>query len=366
MAPPHGKRTETIVHEQDPFNAETAPADLVASAITPTDAFYSRNHGAMPRVDAVAWALTIEGLVDRPLRLTLADLRDGRFPVRRETATLQCAGNRRRGLIEVREIPGEAPWGPGATGTAVWEGVALADVLDAARPADAASDVAFVGLDRSEEADPPQPFAGSIPLRKARRPEVLLAWGMNGAPLPVAHGAPVRVVVPGFVGARSVKWLDRIELRDRPWDGFFQDVVYRLLPPEAEPGPGAGIPLGEIALNAAILEPQDGREVRAGRTTVRGYAFAGGERTVARVDVSADGGETWVQADLGDDHGRWAWRIWSCPVDLPSGPAELVARAWDSAGASQPERAGPLWNPKGYVNNAWSRVRLDVGCAGAR
>lgn len=358
MAPPHGKLAGTVVHEREPFNAETAPADLVASVITSTAAFYSRNHGAMPEVDVDAWSLVVDGLVASPQRLSLAELQDGRFPVRRETATLQCAGNRRRGLIEVRDIPGEAPWGPGATGTAVWEGVALADVLAAAAPVGGASDVAFVGLDRSEEADPPQPFAGSIPLRKAQRPEVLLAWSMNGEPLPVAHGAPVRVVVPGFVGARSVKWLDRVEVRDRPSDGFFQDVVYRLLPEGAEAAPGAGIPLGEVALNAAILQPRDGDALPLGPTTVRGYAFAGGERRVARVDVSVDGGGRWVQADLGEDLGRWAWRRWSCDVDLPAGPVELVARAWDSAGASQPERPGPLWNPKGYVNNAWSRVRV--------
>jgi len=360
MGAPHGKLAGSIVHEREPFNAEPAPADLLASAVTPTAAFYARNHGPIPRVDPRGWVLHVDGLVGRPLRLSLDELRDGRFPVRRETATLQCAGNRRRGLLEVRDIPGEAPWGPGATGTAVWEGVALADVLDVASPSGGASDVAFVGHDRTGETEPPEPFGGSIPLRKGRRSEVLLAWAMNGEPLPVEHGAPLRAVVPGYVGARSVKWLDRIEVRDRPWGGFFQDVAYRLLPVEGEPAPGAGIPLGEIALNAAILAPEDDERLDAGPAVVRGYAFAGGERRVARVDVSVDGGEHWRQADLGEDHGRWAWRLWSCEVELPAGRAELVARAWDSAGASQPERPGPLWNPKGYVNNAWSRVAVDV------
>lgn len=358
MSVPHGKLPGTLVHEREPFNAEPDPADLAAHAVTPVDAFYARNHGPMPRIDPGAWRLTVDGLVGRPLRLSLADLQDGRFAVRRETATLQCAGNRRRGLLAVRDIPGEAPWGPGATGTAAWEGVALADVLAAAGPSGPATDVAFVGRDRSGETDPPEPFAGSIPLRKAERREVLLAWAMNGAPLPVAHGAPVRVVVPGFVGARSVKWVERIEVRDAPWDGFFQHVAYRLLPPEDEPAPGAGIPLGEVALNAAILRPRDGERVGPGPVEVRGYAFAGGERRVVRVDVSTDGGARWTQATLGPDQGRWAWRTWTCDVAAPAGPVELVARAWDSAGASQPERPDPLWNPKGYVNNAWSRVRV--------
>jgi sulfite oxidase len=360
MVPPYGKRADTIVHEREPFNAEPTPAALAEGALTAIDAFYSRNHGPVPEVDPVGWRLRIDGLVGEPLELSLAELQDGRFPVRREVATLQCAGNRRAGLIAVRDIPGEAPWGPGATGTATWEGVALADVLAAAAPDAAATDVAFVGLDHTDEVDPPQAFGGSIPLRKALRPEVLLAWSMNGAPLTVAHGAPVRVVVPGFIGARSVKWVDRIELRDAPWDGFFQDVVYRLLTPEQEPAPGVGLSLGEAALNAAILRPGDDERVPAGRCVLEGYAFAGGERQVARVEVSADGGETWTQAELGEDLGRWAWRTWTCALHLAPGEHELVARAWDSAAAAQPEHAAPLWNPKGYVNNAWSRVRVGV------
>jgi sulfite oxidase len=360
MTTPHGKHPETIVHEREPFNAEPSRGLLARSALTATDAFYARNHGAMPDVDPVGWRLRIDGLVGRPLQLSLPELQDGRFAVREEVATLQCAGNRREGLVAVRDIPGDVPWGPGATGTATWRGVSLADVLATAAPAASATDVAFVGLDRSEEADPPQAFGASIPLRKALRPEVLLAWEMNGEPLSTAHGAPLRVVVPGFIGARSVKWLDRIELRSAPWDGFFQDVAYRLLPVGEEPGPGRGMPLGEAALNADVLAPDGATTLRPGPTTVRGYAFAGGERRVARVDVSTDGGETWAQADLGEDLGRWAWRLWACPVDLPAGRHELVVRAWDSAAASQPEHPGPLWNPKGYVNNSWGRVSVDV------
>jgi sulfite oxidase len=170
----------------------------------------------------------------------------------------------------------------------------------------------------------------------------------------------VRVVVPGYIGARSVKWIERIELRATPWDGWFQDVVYRLLEPEQEPGPGRGLALGEVALNADVLVPGDGARLAAGPAEMRGYAFAGGERHVARVDVSADGGQTWTAAELGDDLGRWAWRLWRAELTLEAGEHELVVRAWDSAAASQPERPGPLWNPKGYVNNAWGRITVRV------
>jgi sulfite oxidase len=353
----YGKRADLIVHEEDPFNAETGPAALAEGPVTATEAFYVRGHGPVPEIDPAAWRLRVHGLVERELELSLATLREA-FREREVTATLQCAGNRRAGLMAIRDIPGEAPWGPGATGTATWAGVALADVLAVAGPRAQAEHVGFVGADVSQEADPVQPFGGSIPLDKACRPEVLLAWGMNGRPLPPVHGAPLRVVVPGYIGARSVKWLERIEVRAIPWEGYFQRVAYRLLPEDGQPGPGAGMPLGLVALNADVLAPADGDTVPAGPVEVRGYAFAGGERHVARVDVSIDGGVRWTQAELLEDLGRWAWRHWRITVDLAPGAHEVLVRAWDSSAATQPGDEAGLWNPKGYVNNARPRIRL--------
>ena len=204
----YGKRADLIVHEEEPFNAETPPAALAEGPLTATDAFYVRGHGAVPEIDSAVWRVRVHGLVERELDLSLTTLREA-FRERTETATLQCAGNRRAGLIGVRDIPGEAPWGPGATGTATWPGVALADVLALAGPLGDAAHVGFEGADVSHEAEPIQRFGGSIPLDKACRPEVILAWAMNGDPLPRVHGAPLRVVVPGYIGARSVKWLER-------------------------------------------------------------------------------------------------------------------------------------------------------------
>ena len=353
----HGKRSDLIVHEEEPFNAETGLAALAEGPVTATDAFYVRGHGTVPQIDPTAWRLRVHGAVDRALDLSLATLREV-FRECEVTATLQCAGNRRRGLIAIREIPGEAPWGPGATGTATWAGVPLADVLALAGPLREAAHVGFAGADLCPEAKPPQHFGGSIPLDKARRPEVLLAWSMNGEPLPPVHGAPLRVVVPGYIGARSVKWLERIEVRTRPWHGYFQNVAYRLLPEDQAPGPGAGMPLGLVALNADVLSPADGETVAAGSIEVRGYAFAGGERHVARVDVSLDGGATWTQAQLLEDLGRWAWRHWRVTIEVAPGEHEIVARAWDSSAATQPEDEAALWNPKGYVNNARPRIRV--------
>lgn len=343
------------VHTHAPLNAETAPAAL-DGALTPTEVFFARNHGPVPEA---LGALRVDGLVETPLELSVAELRE-RFPRREVVATLQCAGNRRQGLIAVREIPGEVPWGAGAIGTARWEGVALADVLAEARPLPEARHVGFASVDVSQEAVPPQPYGASIPRGKAERPEVLLAWGMNGAPLPAGHGGPLRVVVPGYIGARSVKWVERIELRAEPWDGYFQATAYRLLAPGERPAPGAGIALGEVPLTADILAPGDGARVAAGEVGVSGYAFASGGRHVIRVDVTADGGASWTQAELLDDLGPWAWRRWRARVTLAPGEHELAVRAWDSAATAQPEHPASLWNPKGYVNHAWGRVRVSA------
>jgi sulfite oxidase len=356
VMPTYRKRPDLIVHEREPFNAETPRAALADGPLTVTEAFYVRDHGPVPEVDTAAWRLRVHGLVERELDLSLPTLREA-FREREVTATLQCAGNRRRGLVAVRDIPGEAPWGPGATGTATWTGVSLGDVLALARPREESTDVAFVGLDVCDEATPAQPFGGSIPIDKAGRPEVLLAWGMNGEPLSEVHGAPVRAVVPGYIGARSVKWLDGIEVRAAPWDGYYQHVVYRLVPEDGRPGPGVGMPLGLVALNSDLLFPADGETVATGPVEVRGYAFAGGERYVSRVDVSLDGG-VWSQAHLLDDLGPWAWRQWRITIEVPPGEHEIVVRAWDSSAATQPEDEAALWNPKGYVNNARPRIRI--------
>ena len=351
-----GKRDDLVVHQEEPFNAETGLGALTDS-VTQTDAFYVRGHGPVPAIDPNQWRLEVGGMVERELSLSLKTLQEA-FRERTVTATLQCAGNRRAGLIAIHDIPGEAPWGPGATGTATWTGVALADVLALAGPLRDAAEVGFEGADESTETRPVQRFGGSIPLDKASRSEVLLAWGMNHEPLAPVHGAPLRVVVPGYIGARSVKWLERIELRADPWPGYFQHVAYRLLAPDERPGPGVGMPLGLVALNSDVLSPRDGETVTAGPVEVRGYAFAGGDRYVGRVDVSTDGGASWQQAELLEDLGRWAWRHWRITLHLLPGEHELLVRAWDSSAATQPDDEAGLWNPKGYVNNARPRIRV--------
>ncbi len=353
---------DMIVHEQEPYNAEPPPGALAGHVITPVEAFYGRNHGVIPRIDPGTWRLRVDGMVERALTLSLSDLGQ-RFEHHEVIATLQCAGNRRAGLMAVHDIPGQHPWGPGATSTARWIGVRLGDVLAEAGIRPEATDIAFTAPDVADEASPPQPYGGSITARKAAAEEVLLAWQMNGEPLPVAHGAPVRVVVPGHIGARSVKWVERITAQDHPSDNFFQQSAYRLLPADTDTSrtrPGDGVELNAVALNSEILVPAHGAELDAGPTAVLGYAFAGDDRTVSRVDVSVDGGVQWVQAELDDQISPWAWRFWRTTVDLPAGRTEITARAWDSSAALQPEHPRSVWNPKGYVNNAWPAVTVTA------
>lgn len=358
----HGKRDDMVVHEQEPYNAEPPPAALAGRALTALDAFYSRNHGPIPSVDRQTWRLEVGGLVTHRLYLSVDQLRS-RYEEQTLVATLQCAGNRRKDLLEFGDIPGEAPWGAAAISTAEWTGVRLSDVLSDAGLHPDAKHVEFLAPDIAEGATPPQPYGSSISVGKAVAGEVLLAWAMNAEPLPAAHGAPVRIVVPGHIGARSVKWVERITALAAPSTNYFQAVAYRL--PRASglhsgAGPDRGVALAEIALNSDILRPDDGAVLRAGPTAIAGYAIAGEGLDVARVEVSHDGGRTWHQARMGGHPSQWAWRHWQVTLDLPPGRSKICARAWDTSGATQPQLDEQLWNPKGYVNNSWPRIAVTV------
>lgn len=358
---PYGKAADILVRHDSPFNAGPPPGRGTASFLTPVDLFFVRNHGDVPEIDPRTFHLTIEGRVKRPFRISLEEIQ--RLPRTTIAATLQCAGNRRQELIAAQPIPGELPWGTEAISTAEWGGVPLRDVLAVADPTPEGHHVELIGLDETERHDHRFAFGGSIPLDKAMRPEVLLAYEMNGQPLPPVHGAPLRAVVPGWIGARSVKWLTRINLIEEPSENYFQSKAYRLFPPSAGPDNvvwETGLVLGEFNVSSVISSPGEGEALTPGETVVRGWAFAG-ERQIARVDLSTDGGRNWITAGLEPERSRWAWRRWEARVELPAGPCELVCRAWDSAAQTQPEDPEQVWNFKGYMNNAWHRVRVSVG-----
>ncbi len=352
-----------IVHSTVPYNAEPPLDRLRASMTTPQRDFYVRSHGNVPHLDVAKHRLRVVGRVSTPLDLSMADLR-GRFPERTVTAVMQCAGNRRADMQPVRPTSGD-PWAPGAIGNAAWTGVALADVLRAAGAAEHQS--LHIAFDACDEVEMPEEgrftYGASIPIAKALSPEVLLAYAMNGEPLAPEHGFPLRVVVPGFAGVRSPKWLSTITVQDFPSDNHMQQRDYKLLPSDVTAETvdwDKGMTIYDMPLNAAICEPGPDAKLKAGPTVVRGYAIATA-REIARVDVSSDGGRTWMQADL--DHeaeAPWSWTFWSAVFDLATGEHELTARAWDSAGQTQPALPDDTWNFKGYLSAAWHRVHVST------
>jgi len=359
---PSGKRPGLVVHHAHPLNVETPQHLLREGFVTPADAFYVRCHGDVPEVDPGSYRLKVSGLVGRPLRLSLEEIRD--LPKTEVTATLYCAGNRRAELAQVKPIPGKVAWDVGAAGNARWGGVLLRDVLERAGIGEGARHVAFAGLDRDVESGTGAPFGGSVPIEGAFSGRALLAYEMNGHPLAPEHGFPLRAVVGGYVGARSVKWLSGVTLQAEPSDNYYQAVEYKLFPPHVTAENvdySEGEMLGEIPLNCVILAPENGETVARGPVPVRGYAVAGGDRRVVRVEVSADEGGSWTQASLLGDGGPGTWRLWEATLGLYPGPRRILARAFDSGGGAQPASVGPVWNFLGYANNAWHGVDVEVG-----
>ncbi len=354
---------DLIVHSINPLNAEPPLDRLRSRFLTEAGDFYVRSHGAIPELDPDIHQVAFTGLLQQPLQLTLADMK-GRFASRTVTAVLQCAGNRRADFQAVEPTSGD-PWAPGAIGNAEWTGVALADVLRAAETLDGADlHVAFRAADIAAiEGEEDAPFGVSIPLDKAMSGDVLLAWAMNGEPLTRRHGAPLRVVVPGYAGVRSAKWVAEVMVQDKPSDAYHQAQDYLLFPSDMRKDTqdcARGTPINDMPLNAAICEPAAGAALAAGETLVRGYAIAT-DGAISRVDLSVDGGHTWRQATLDDNGGqRWAWTFWHAHIRLPVGEHEIVVRAWDSAGRTQPARPSEGWNFKGYLCTAWHRVRVTA------
>jgi sulfite oxidase len=360
---PVAKDPSWVVHLDQPLNAGPPLERLAASFYTPTELFFVRNHAPVPRVPEGTYRLRVDGLVENPLELSLQELEE-RFPAREVNATLQCAGNRRRELAGLGAIQAEVPWGPEALGTACWRGVALGDVLELAGVRPEARHAEFVGLDQVEKDGGCFGFGGSVPLSKAFSGEVLLAYEMNGAPLGPEHGAPLRALVPGYVGARSVKWLGRVELLAGISENYFQQRAYKRFPPEVTAqgadwaSPEAEV-IYEFAVHSVLCDPVEGSRLRRGPQRFSGYAVTSGDLTVERVEISADGGRTWMPAELGREE-KWCWRLWSATLDLEPGERELVVRATDSCGRVQPADPRAVWNFKGYLNTAWHRVRVTV------
>jgi sulfite oxidase len=359
--PVWGAEGDLIVRTAEPLNAEPPLSVLLSQHITAVKHFYVRNHGALPKLDAGALKVRVEGMVEQPLDLSLAELRE-RFREVSTEATLTCAGNRRQEMSAIKPVAG-VQWGAGAIGHARWTGAMLADVLRAAKVQGGAKHVWFEGLDPVKEKDGSvAPFGGSIPVEKAlaSNGQALLAHTMNEQPLTLQHGFPLRTIIPGYIGARSVKWLSKITVSDRPSPNHYVADAYKLIQSEAKDEAAAKSPIYEFSVNAAICSPAAGAQIKAGRTLVGGYALPSGDVacTVAKVEVSGDGGKSWTSANFVDEARMYAWRQWTAEIGLPVGKHELVVRATDSRGNSMPETAE--WNLKGYLYNGWHRVRVEA------
>ena len=344
-----------IVRSARPEDFET-PVHLLDSWITPNDLFFVRSHFYTPTIDALSWRLQVDGEVESVLLLTLDDIR--RMPSTTVTATLECAGNGRAFFDP--PVAG-VQWERGAVGTAAWTGVRLGDILDRARAKSSSRYIWLDGADLGIGAAPD--FIRSLPIDKAMQRETLLAYEMNGAPLPTAHGFPLRAIVPGWEGAYSVKWLTHLQCSPRDHDGPFVQSGYRY--PRVPVAPGAIVPaadtvaLRELAVKSVLTAPAPNATVANGMPLrIAGLAWAG-EAEISRVEVSLDNGRTWVPAQLGKDQARYAWRqfeyVWRMPVP---GSHVVLSRATDARGATQP--IVPDWNPAGYVWNAIDRVRVNV------
>lgn len=330
-----GSSDGLIERVRDPQNLEFAFHTLDAFVV-PNDRFYVRNHFPAPRLETRAWRLRVQGAVAQELELTYEQLRE--LPTRTVTATLECAGNSR--ALNVPPLRGVA-WQQGAVGNADWTGVSLATVLERAGLRPGAVEVVLEGADRGEAPAEPRPpdsiaFARSLPLAKARQQEVLLAYRMNGAPLPPAHGFPLRAIVPGWYGMASVKWLTRLIVTEAPFQGYWQTTEYAYF--ERVRGLPVLRAITELLVKSLIAQPRAGTTLQAGATVrVHGAAWTG-ESEVTRVELSADGGRTWTDARLPRRAQRFAWRLWEHNWRVPNTPGRitLLARATDARGRTQP------------------------------
>jgi DMSO/TMAO reductase YedYZ molybdopterin-dependent catalytic subunit len=330
------------------------PLEALRWDLTPIGLHYLLVHYDVPLVDATSWRLEVGGVVEQPLVLTLDELR--RRPSIDLVATMECAGNG-RALLEPRPL--SQPWLVEAVGTARWTGVSLASLLEESRPRGTAVEVVFGGIDRGVEGGIDQRYERSLPLAEALDAGAVLAYEMNGVPLPPQHGFPLRLVVPGWYGMTNVKWLRSIRLDDEPFAGYQVAQAYRFRRAEDEDG----LPVTRMRPRSLIVPPgvpdffSRDRVVEAGTTTLEGRAWSG-RAPIVRVEVSTDGGATWADATLGDELGAWAWRGWSLRWQATPGAHVLCSRATDAVGEAQPLE--PEWNLGGYENNAVQRVPVVV------
>lgn len=355
-----GKDGLSVLNDR-PLNAETLPHYL-DDAITPTKNHFIRNNGLAPdNFDAKGWEVTIDGLVDNPKTYSIEDLKKN-FDVVTAALQIECGGNGRA----FHDPPASGnQWTYGAVACSEWTGVRLADVLKAAGVKDNVIYTAHVGADKHLSGDPDKlPISRGVPIEKAMEEQNLIAFAQNGGDIHPMNGAPVRLVIPGWPGSFSQKWLTRVWLRDQVHDGpKMTGSAYRVPPHPVAPGTEVDskdmVFIESMPVKSLITNPMTGIKASGRKMEVRGHAWAG-DRTVDELHVSIDFGATWIEADLDDPVNPYAWQNWKAEVEFPQeGYYEIWARATDSEGVSQPHAVA--WNPKGYLANAMHRVAVTVG-----
>jgi DMSO/TMAO reductase YedYZ molybdopterin-dependent catalytic subunit len=348
-----GKRP-LILHNDRPEDLET-PVRYFDSWLTPADTLFVRQHLPRPSVDPSTYRLTVNGMVSKPLNLTLAELQA--LPQQTVPATLECAGNGRAFFRP--KLPG-IQWSRGAVGNLEWSGPRVADILKVAGAADSAAFLEIDGADIGVGGTPD--FVRAVPMRKALDGSTLLALRMNGQPLPQIHGFPARLVVPGWNGTNFVKWVTRLTPTATRNNGFFMNPAYRFPKTGVAPGGAANPadlePIEGMPVKSTITAPEDESTVALGPQVIRGFAWAG-EQAIERVEVSTDGGSRWTDATLSPQKLPFAWRLWQSTW-RPDNPGyyTILSRATDSAGRVQPIVAN--WNPSGYLWNAIDRIGVKV------
>ena len=339
-----------ILQRANPLNAETPMSALNCAEITPNAQFYVRNHFPVPFPDGAGWQLTVTGSVENLLTYRLDDLYAMRSVAR--VVTLECAGNNRVAFYP--QAPGEQ-WRLGAVSTAEWTGVPLIEILNRAKPASGAREVLFRGADCGPVDGRPRTvfFERSLSLEDIADSNALLAYGMNGAPLPSQHGYPLRVIVPGWYGVASVKWLTEIDVIDHAFNGYFQTEKYRYI---RAGGGQSSTPVRHQRVRALITEPVAGQVINCGEVTIRGLAWSG----LAPVEgVRVRVGHRWHDAHLLGPPQPHRWRRWELHTRLEQpGNTTLRARATDLAGRSQPDH--PQWNALGYGANPAHTVPIHI------
>jgi DMSO/TMAO reductase YedYZ molybdopterin-dependent catalytic subunit len=352
-----GKDGLTLLNDR-PLNAETPP-HLLDDDITPTSRHFIRNNGVPPEeADAGKWTLTVDGLVDKPMTLTIAELRQ-KFEVVTHALTIECGGNG-RGFFDPPAKGNQ--WTLGAVACSNWTGVRLADVLKAAGVKDNVVYTAHVGADTHLSGKEGKlPISRGVPIEKAMNPHNLIAFEQNGGPIHPMNGAPLRLVVPGWPGSCSQKWLERIWLRDQVHDGpKMTGTSYRVPNRPVEPGEKVDKKdfdiINAMPVKSLITSPETGHVTNSGTVKIRGHAWAGDD-VVDHVDLSIDFGATWARSELSRPVNPYAWQTFTADLKLPKkGYYEIWARATSDKGISQPHAIA--WNPKGYLNNSMHRIAV--------